>query len=939
LPHAQYALEKTDARSRRSRSSRSDQKGEIMSLELRIASDVDWAPRFNECCGCGHALWSSWWARRVRAALVLVGGLCATLAGGAVMSGVLDSSMPSKPPGRHTLLSLPVAAEGPISAALGRDESAYHVVNLVGRNPAQHLSARFRRSTVAITAGSTHFDLGFDGFGRAGAISPLGASSPRASDNRVSYAYGLVTEWWANGPLGLEQGFDVARRPAGSGPLTFSLAVPGKARLDRNTLLLPGGLQYAGLLASDAHGRMLHASLELHAGHLQIQVDDRAAEYPVRVDPYLQQTELTASDGAADDEFGLSVAVSGDTAVVGAPGHQVGANPGQGAAYVFVRPAAGWAHAVQTAELTASDGAAGDLLGNAVAISDDTIVAGSFHTVGANIGQGAAYVFTKPTTGWANATQTAELTASDGAPNDLLSSIAVGISGDTVVAGSENRTVATSGGQTNFEQGAVYVFVRPRTGWTNATQTAELTASDGAAQDFLGGAVAVSGDTVVAGAAGHSDGTNARQGAAYVFVQPSTGWATAAQTAELTASDGAPRDDLGDAVAISGDTIVAGAPEHQVGLDHQGAAYVYTRPFFGWQNRTQTAELTASDGATGDLFGATVAASGDLISATAVAHTVGDHAAQGAAYVFRRPGTGWVDTTQAAELTASDGAPGDVLGVGISASGTTVTGGAPFHTVGSQARQGAAYVFGPPPTITLSAPANGATYTQGQTVAASYSCGPPPGTTITRCAGPVADGSAIDTTTLGQHTFTATATDADGITATQTATYSVAPPPATKPPGRATGRRHASPSPLITALRQSAAFWREDSARRLTRFAKKVPVGTTFSFHINQQAHIKLAFRKQTNGRDVRGRCVAQTANNEHESRCTRMVDAGTLRLSAQPGAHKIHFDGRVSRTRKLKPGRYALTIVATNSAGHPSNPRTLKFTIVRPAVDPRSLP
>jgi hypothetical protein len=125
----------------------------------------------------------------------------------------------------------------------------------------------------------------------------------------------------------------------------------------------------------------------------------------------------------------------------------------------------------------------------------------------------------------------------------------------------------------------------------------------------------------------------------------------------------------------------------------------------------------------------------------------------------------------------------------------------------------------------------------------------------------------------------------------------------------------------------------------LTSFAKKVPVGTTFSFHINQQARIRLAFRKQTNGRDVRRRCVAQTANNEHESRCTRTVDAGTLRLSAHPGVQKIHFDGRVSRTRKLKPGRYALTIVATNSTGHPSNPKTLKFTIVQPAVDQRSLP
>jgi hypothetical protein len=112
------------------------------------------------------------------------------------------------------------------------------------------------------------------------------------------------------------------------------------------------------------------------------------------------------------------------------------------------------------------------------------------------------------------------------------------------------------------------------------TETSELTASDGAANDDLGNSVAVSGDTVVAGAPFRQVGSNTYQGAAYVFVMPSGGWpATMTQTSELTASDGAANDQLGDSVAVSGNTVVAGAP-HPGGspTGSPGAAYVFARP-------------------------------------------------------------------------------------------------------------------------------------------------------------------------------------------------------------------------------------------------------------------------------------------------------------------------------------------------------------------------
>ena len=174
-------------------------------------------------------------------------------------------------------------------------------------------------------------------------------------------------------------------------------------------------------------------------------------------------------------------------------------------------------------------------------------------------------MFVKPAAGWTNGTESNELTASDGATAACLG-CSVAVSGDTVVAGAQYATV---GG--NVAQGAVYVFVEPASGWTSGTETAKLTASDAAATDFLGSSVAVSGDTVVAGAPYATVGANAKQGAAYVFVEPASGWTSGTESAKLTASDGAAGDFLG-SVAVSGDTVVAGARGTN---GSKGAAYVF----------------------------------------------------------------------------------------------------------------------------------------------------------------------------------------------------------------------------------------------------------------------------------------------------------------------------------------------------------------------------
>jgi hypothetical protein len=605
-----------------------------------------------------------------------------------------------------------MAARGPVSAALGRDQTAYRIDGLVAHNPAQQLSAQFGRSGVVIRTASTRFAVSLKGFGRGEALQPLAVGSLVASANRVSYARGALREWWANGPLGLEQGFDIARRPAGSGALTLSLAVSGSVRLVHGTVLLPGGLRYAGLQATDARGRGLRAWLQVHDGRILVRVADRGARYPVRIDPLVEQAELTPSDGVGcdgdcGDRFGYSVATSGNTVVVGSPFHEANSQVQSGAVYVFQVPASGWASATQTAELT--DAALGGHveLGYSVAISSDgdTIVAGA--PAGSEIAgngvnsQGTVDVFTTTGNWTSTSTPAARLTVagSPGTESTLGGELgwSVAISGTTIVAGAPYDPTYPSYGE-------AYVFDEPNGGWSGPqTQVAELSASDPSnpnGGEYFGWSVGVSGTTIVVGAYQQKGGGGyAAPGAAYVFVMHQGGWGNATQTAELTASDPNGDEDLGWSVAVSGDTVVVGAPNREVGSNlGQGTAYVYVMPTTGpWVNATPTAELTASDGQGGDELGWSVAVSGNTIVAGARARKIGEHYGQGAAYVWTEPSGGWVSTSaDAAELAAGDGSTSDSLGESVAVSGTTIVAGAPRHYASSETADfGAAYVFGP----------------------------------------------------------------------------------------------------------------------------------------------------------------------------------------------------------------------------------------------------
>jgi len=344
---------------------------------------------------------------------------------------------------------------------------------------------------------------------------------------------------------------------------------------------------------------------------------------------------LTPNQGGATAGFGLDLAADGEYAVIGAAGE----NAARGAAYVYrFNPDRS---VTRLARLQASDGVAADRFGSAVAIDGSTIVVGAY---GANADAGAAYVFKRPDAGWSGElTQTAKLTAA----NSAYLGYSVAVSSGAVVAGDYGHDGA---------RGAVRVYDTPLLGWQDdATPTKTMLASDADPSDQLGRAVAISGDTVVAGAK-----DNNGRGAAYVF-ERGVGlfgpW-PASQTAKLTTSTGEVGDDVGDSVDVDESTIVVGAP--QWGSD--GAAFVYSRPAGGWQDATQTARLTVPSDPGSSFAGVAVIVNGSeiLVGATGIGQ-------RGGLVKFTEADAGWTTTDESAWQIAPTGNTLDQIGSSVAA--------------------------------------------------------------------------------------------------------------------------------------------------------------------------------------------------------------------------------------------------------------------------------
>ncbi len=389
---------------------------------------------------------------------------------------------------------------------------------------------------------------------------------------------------------------------------------------------------------------------------------DSLAQAVAAANPLIvQQAKLTASDSMDFDAFGSSVAISEDTAVIGASQAQ-GTAPAQGSVHVFVRRGRGW---TSQARLTAPGAAASDHFGASVAISGDFLVVGApDDDIGANTDQGSAHVFARRGETWR---YQQILALNDGAANDYFGA-SVAIDAKTVVIG----VPGASG-----TRGSACVFAPVGGTWIERQR---LVSMDGAAGDNFGASVAIDAGTIVVGAPYQDIGQNANQGSAYVFTRSGDRWN---QRQKLMVQDGVASASFGASVTVEADTIVVGAPyDRESASDNQGSAHVFARDGASWSHQ---AKLTATDGARLDLFGSSVA----IDAGTVVIGSAGADRFRGAAYVFARDGANW---SKSQRLASEDGEAGGFFGKSVAISGDLMMVGTP-RTYGTVSHSGSAYAF------------------------------------------------------------------------------------------------------------------------------------------------------------------------------------------------------------------------------------------------------
>lgn len=467
--------------------------------------------------------------------------------------------------------------------------------------------------------------------------------------------------------------------------------------------------------------------------HTQVWQDLGAPSLSRAMDGIQQQAYIKASNSERGDLFGLSVSISGDTLAIGAYGEDGAA----GAVYIFTQSAGVWS---QQAYIKASNSEANDRFGFSVSISGDTLVVGAYYEDSDATGvdgdemsssflySGAAYVFTRTTGVWS---QQAYLKASNTNAGDNFG-FSVAVSGNVVVVGAPQEDSAASGvdgddsNNSRAGSGAAYIFVRTAGVWV---QKAYLKASNTGGNDAFGETIAISDNTVVIGAYGEDsnavgvDGVENNNsannsGAAYIFAATETGiWS---QQAYLKASNRTTY--FGDSVAISGNTVVVGSPwesSNAIGVNgdqentsaaSSGAVYVFTQQENIW---SQQAYIKASNTGNGDEFGSTVSIFGDGLVIGArqedsdASGVNGDEmnnsvSGSGAVYAFSRS----VDSiwSQQAYIKASNtqrfdyfsssvSVSNDTLVVGAHAEDSNAAGVGGDETNNSAENSGAVYVF------------------------------------------------------------------------------------------------------------------------------------------------------------------------------------------------------------------------------------------------------
>jgi len=370
--------------------------------------------------------------------------------------------------------------------------------------------------------------------------------------------------------------------------------------------------------------------------------------------PHSNETKITASDGAASDNFGYSVAVGSGRIVVGAYGDDDNGSD-SGSAYIFDLDG------TNEVKITASDGASNDYFGWSVAVGSGRIVVGAYQDDDNGLDSGSAYIFDL------DGNQLTKITASDGAGSDNFGrSVAVG-SGRIVVGAYQDDDDGSA-------SGSAYIFD------LDGNQLTKITASDGAGSDNFGISVAVGSGRIVVGAY-LDDDNGGDSGSAYIFDLDGN------QLAKITASDGASNDYFGYSVAVGSGRIVVGAYADDDDGSASGSAYIFDL------DGNQLTKITASDGASGDSFGSSVAVGSGRIVVSAYGDA-DNGSYSGSAYIFD------LDGNQLAKITASDGAASDLFGISVAVGSGRIVVGARYDD-DNGSNSGSAYIYETPQVYTL----------------------------------------------------------------------------------------------------------------------------------------------------------------------------------------------------------------------------------------------
>ena len=382
----------------------------------------------------------------------------------------------------------------------------------------------------------------------------------------------------------------------------------------------------------------------------------------------ISEFKITASDPALNDIFGHSVSIFEDYAIVGAPHHAENGLSNSGAAYVYRYNGTTWD---EEFKLVPSVGAVDDYFGTSVSINGEYAVVGAPNIVNNGTTPGAAYVFKRTGTSWA---QEEKLFASDGVAGDVFGN-SVSISGDYAIVGA---FLHDDNGLSN--SGSAYVFHRNGTSWPEED---ELLADIADNDEYFGYSVSIFGDyAAISAPIDNENGLNS--GSGYAFKRTGTSWA---QEEKLLPTDGIAQDFFGQSISIFGDYVVVGAPFHDEQGVGSGSAYVFHRTGTSW---LQEDELLPADGKMEDFLGWSVSISGDY--AVVGAHAYKDNSADstGSAYIFKRDGTNW---DEAVQLFAFDKQEVDFFGFSVSIYNGRVIVGAIWDDDNNAEESGSAYVY------------------------------------------------------------------------------------------------------------------------------------------------------------------------------------------------------------------------------------------------------